>query len=60
MDEMAAPTRRWLLQKVAQNGHYYYTGSNIFMTNKAAVVDESLAKNPYYEKYAAKINKLKQ
>lgn len=66
MDEnMAAPTSRWLLRRIGQKGHrFYYTGAGdkIFKTNEPTdvKVDETLAKNPFFDKYAAKINKLQQ
>ena len=59
MEEMAVPTVRFL-KKLTANGRFYYTGSNVFMTNKAKAVDETLAKNPFYEKYAKKITSLQQ
>nr|CAH0113383.1 unnamed protein product [Daphnia galeata] len=38
----------------------YFTTARIVMNNKSATVDETLAKNPFYEKYASKITTLQQ
>ena len=38
----------------------YFTSVNIVMNNKSVAVNETLANNPFYLKYASKISSLQQ
>lgn len=59
---MAAALRRQIFAK----SQFYITIRNYFLTarivmnNKSAVLDDSLSKNPFYDKYASKISALQQ
>ena len=58
---MAAAIRRQILNKSQFHLLFrnYFTTSRIVM-NKAAVIDDTLSKNPFYEKYASKIVSLQK
>jgi hypothetical protein len=38
----------------------YFTSVHLVMNNKSVAVDETLANNPFYSKYASKISSLQQ
>lgn len=59
---MAAAIRRQISTKSQFHLLFrnYFTTARIVMNNKSAVLDDTLSKNPFYEKYAAKIVSLQQ
>jgi len=62
MGSMAAAIRRQISTKSQFHLLFrnYFTTARIVMNNKSAVLDDTLSKNPFYEKYAAKIVSLQQ
>jgi hypothetical protein len=62
--EMALPLIKTIRQDICLYRRFlvssYFTATRIVMNNKSATVDETLAKNPYFEKYASKITTLQQ
>ncbi|XP_045033027.1 ATP synthase mitochondrial F1 complex assembly factor 1 isoform X1 [Daphnia magna] len=61
---MALPLIRTIRQNICLYPRWlassYFTTARIIMNNKSASVDETLSKNPFYEKYASKITTLQQ
>ena len=62
--EMALPLFRTIRKDICLYRQFlassYFTTARIVMNNKSATVDDTLAKNPFYEKYASKITTLQQ